>query len=151
MPDAQYENNQRGSSSLATRSCRNFRIRRESCGRKVAVSTLALAAVVSLLVLSLLPRDGDGVQKFRELALQQDLVVMRNTLNEYVADNHKRPQTLKELVITGYLKSIPVDPVTKRANSWVVEWSHDAKMTGIVNIRSGSRSTSSKGTAYRDW
>ena len=119
--------------------------------RKVAVSKLAVAAVVSLLVLSLLPRDGDGVQKFRELALQQDLVVMRNTLNEYVADNHKRPQTLKELVMTGYLKSIPVDPITKRANSWVVEWSHDAKMTGIVNIRSGSRSTSSKGTAYRDW
>ena len=120
-------------------------------GRRVAFFALAVAALASFLFLFFSPQNGDSVEKMSELVLQEDLFVMRSMLNEYAADNHKRPQALEELVRTGYLKSIPIDPMTKRIDSWVVEWSNDPKMPGIINIHSGCRALSSKGTAYRDW
>jgi general secretion pathway protein G len=76
---------------------------------------------------------------------------MRAILNQYTLDLRKRPQSLNDLVETGCLRQIPADPMTKRNDTWVLEWSDDPKMPGIVNIRSGSNSVSSKGTGYHDW
>ena len=76
---------------------------------------------------------------------------MRSVLDQYVMDKGTRPQSLDALVKAGYLKQIPVDPMTRRNDSWVLERSNDPTKPGIVNIRSSSRSTSRDGTAYSTW
>lgn len=87
----------------------------------------------------------------REESLRQNLFTLRYVVNEYTVDQHKRPQSLVELVAAGYLKKVPADPLTGRDDSWVVEWSKDSKKPGIVDLHSASRSISSGGTAYCDW
>jgi len=82
--------------------------------------------------------------------MQQNLFPLRTLLDAYVADKHRRPQSLDELLASGYLKQVPTDPMTGGNDSWAAEWSNDPKAPGMVNIRSGSHSISSKGTAYRN-
>jgi general secretion pathway protein G len=110
----------------------------------------ALASAVALASL-FVPSAFTSAQQAREWKLQQNLHVMRAILNEYTLDLRRRPQSLNDLVENGYIKQIPADPITKRNDTWVLEWSDDPKMPGIANIRSGSNTVSSKGSAYHDW
>jgi general secretion pathway protein G len=109
-----------------------------------------LAAAVALASL-FVPSYVTTPRQAREFTLQQNLHVMRAILNQYALDLRRRPQSLDDLVEAGYIRWIPADPTTKRNDTWVLEWSDDPRMPGIVNIRSGSSSISSKGSAYHDW
>ena len=75
----------------------------------------------------------------REGTQRQDLFTLRQILDQYTLDHHEHPQSLDDLVVTGYLRHIPVDPMTGRSDTWVLEWSDDPKMPGIVGIHSGYR------------
>jgi general secretion pathway protein G len=86
-----------------------------------------------------------------EASLRQNLFTLRYVVAEYTVHQHKRPQSLAELVAAGYLKEVPADPLTGRSDTWVVEWSKDPKTPGIVNVHSPSRSISRAGTEYCDW
>jgi len=46
--------------------------------------------------------------------------MLRQVISQYTLDKQRAPQTLDDLVQAGYLKSIPVDPFTGRAD-WVPE------------------------------
>ena len=111
--------------------------------------TVGLASGMAWLCVS--DQQAHGVAKSRERTLRSNLQVIRSVLNQYSIDHHKRPQSLDELVATGYLRMIPNDPITRRNDSWTLEWSNDPKNPGIVNVHSGSRSISSERTEYRDW
>jgi general secretion pathway protein G len=89
--------------------------------------------------------------KSRERVLRSNLQTMRSILEQYSIDLQKRPQSLDELVESGYLRNIPTDPMTKRNDSWALQWSNDAKNPGIVNIHRSSQSISTQGTKYCDW
>jgi len=84
-------------------------------------------------------RPGDSPRKAREQTLEQDLFTLREIVSQYTLDNHRRPQSLNDLVSAGYLKGLPIDPTTGRNDTWVVVWSHDPKTPGIVEIRSPHR------------
>ena len=121
--------------------------------RKGGLFILILVAAVSLGAASLACSAcyTTSIEWARENSLRQSLFTLRKVIDEYTVDQHKRPQSLDELVAAGYLKGVPVDPLTGRSDTWVVARSKDLKAPGIVNVRSASRSISSKGTAYRDW
>jgi general secretion pathway protein G len=75
----------------------------------------------------------------RARILQQDLFTMRQVLERYTLDHYGRPQSLDDLVAAGYLHQIPVDPMTSRNDTWVLERSDDPKTPGIIGIHSGHR------------
>ena len=97
-----------------------------------------------------------SVQKAKEAVLQEDLHVMRNAIDSYTVDKEKAPQSLDDLVQAGYLKSIPVDPVTSRNDTWITSQS-DAlsdigqSQGGIGDVHSGSQDKSIEGTLYNSW
>jgi general secretion pathway protein G len=97
----------------------------------VVLALLAAALIVPCL-------SGDSVVKMRERTLRQDVIVVRALIAQYTLDLHRRPQSLEDLVTSGYLKRVPTDPLTGRNDTWVAEWSNDPKMPGIVGIRSGA-------------
>jgi general secretion pathway protein G len=106
--------------------------------RKAVLVILAFVALALLIAAWLLPAYVDSVPKMREAVVRNDLFEMRAIISQYTLDLHRRPQTMDDLVTAGYLKRIPIDPMSGRSNTWVVEWSNDPKMPGIVGIRSGS-------------
>ena len=42
-------------------------------------------------------------------------------IDEYTYDKKKAPQALEDLVKEGYLRQIPVDPITRSDRTWVVQ------------------------------
>jgi general secretion pathway protein G len=75
---------------------------------------------------------------------------MRELLNQYYLDQHRYAHSLEDLVQSGYMKGIPVDPITGRNDTWAVE-RFKGPETGIVNVRSGSSQNSTDGTPYNTW
>jgi general secretion pathway protein G len=77
-------------------------------------------------------------------------------IDEYTYDKQKAPQSPQDLVSEGYLRQVPVDPMTQSADTWKVIM-EDASNTvsqsepGIFDVRSGSDKTSLEGTPYSEW
>jgi len=116
-------------------------------------AALAIAGVIALTLIVAelrVPREASP-QEERERVLRQDLTIMRQVLDQYLVDLHRRPSSLDDLVLAGYLRQIPIDPMTGRRDTWVGEMSKDPKMAGLVDIHSGSHSVSNKGNAYSQW
>jgi general secretion pathway protein G len=97
-----------------------------------------------------------SIVRSKEAVLKQDLVVMRQAIEQFTLDKQAAPQSLDDLVTSGYLREIPTDPVT-RQKDWVtvqtdVLLSPEQTTTGITDVHSASEQNSSfEGTAYSSW
>ena len=92
----------------------------------------------------------------REAALKEDLHVLRDAIDSYTIDKNKAPQSLDDLVQSGYLKSIPKDPMTHSTETWVTSTddtlqSIDQTEPGVNDVHSGSQETGSDGQPYSSW
>jgi general secretion pathway protein G len=88
--------------------------------------------------------------------LRQDLKTMRDQIDNYTMDKEKAPQSLQDLVDSGYLRKIPKDPFTNSSDTWTVESSDtlqslDQTEPGITDVHSGASDTGTDGVAYSSW
>ena len=94
------------------------------------------------------------VLKARETLLKQNLKDMRVALDQYAADREAMPQSLDELVSAGYLREMPIDPITEQAD-WIIEYEEDDISIdggqGIGNVRSNAPGAGADGVAYREY
>jgi general secretion pathway protein G len=107
--------------------------------KKTSLITLSLAGFVLITAAIFLPCYVTSPQETRTRILQQELFAMRQVLDQYTLDHQRYPQSLDDLVGAGYLRQMPVDPMTGRSDTWVWEWSGDPKAPGIIGIHSGHR------------
>lgn len=118
----------------------------------VVIAVSAVAAILGFIYInSYFNSYSEGIQTRREVALYENLRQLRLLLREHTTDKHRRPVSLDSLVTAGYLKHLPMDPMTKRRDSWILEWSNDSGSPGIGNVRSGSQAISGAGTRYAGW
>ncbi len=79
---------------------------------------------------------------------------MRSLLDQYGADKGKLPQSLDELVSSGYVRELPVDPITGQKD-WAVTTGDDPNTSeggqGVTDVHSASSDVSSEGTPYSEW
>ena len=95
---------------------------------------IVLAGVVAWL---LAPKYVTSPRRERERILRDDLFTMRTIIDQYTLDKQESPHSLEDLVLSGYLKNVPTDPMTRRNDTWVVKCSADKSEPGIVDIESG--------------
>ena len=115
--------------------------------------------VISIIVILLslaIPNYSQSILHAKETALRQDLYTMRSLIDQYTLDKQKAPQSLDDLVQSGYIKELPKDPFTNARDTWVPATddtiqSPDQTEPGIIDVHSGSDQTSSDGTAYSTW
>lgn len=90
----------------------------------------------------------------REAVLRDNLFKMRSLIDQYAADKGELPQSLEELVSSGYLRELPDDPFTGQKD-WVATTGEDPNSTdgaqGITDVHSNSGDISSEGTPYSEW
>ena len=91
-----------------------------------------------------------------ETVLKDNLRILRVTIDQYTADKKKAPQSLQDLVDAGYLREVPIDPITKSNSTWetvtdTAITSPDQTESGIIDVKSGSSAISSEGTPYNTW
>jgi len=92
-----------------------------------------------------------SIAKVKESVLHDDLRTMRLSIENYSADQHKRPESLHDLIAAGYLNQLPKDPLTNRRDTWTPEWSTNPASPGVANVRSGASGTDGKGIRYAGW
>ena len=120
------------------------------------IELMIVMAIIAVLMSVALPIYNRSIIRAKESVLKSNLFTMRTVIDEYTYDKQKAPQTLNDLVSDGYLRQVPVDPMTNNAESWKIIM-EDASNTvnqsepGIFDIRSGSDKTSLEGTPYSEW
>jgi general secretion pathway protein G len=129
--------------------------RRKSAGFTL-VELMIVMAIIMVLAVVAVPSYIGAMRQAREAVLKEDLHVLRNAIDSYTADKQKAPQSLEDLVTEGYLKSIPDDPMTRTASTWVVDTSSDLHTVdqtdpGIDNVHSGSQEQGTNGQPYSAW
>lgn len=131
---------------------------------------LVVMTIIGILAAVAIPALRDSPQRAREAALKEDLFTLRSTIDQFHGDKGYYPPDLQTLVTDGYLRQIPVDPMTKSRETWVVDYeelevgdessgaggegtqtSEEPLAPGIIDVHSGSSEKSLDGTVYKDW
>lgn len=122
------------------------------------IELIIVFALIGILVGLAIPQYKNALQNAKESVLKENLFLLRTLINQYYTDKWKYPATLQTLVDEDYIRSIPVDPITRSAETWkVVQEELEAEELmagvepGIVDVFSGSDQTAIDGTPYNTW
>ncbi|HET8730583.1 MAG TPA: prepilin-type N-terminal cleavage/methylation domain-containing protein [Moraxellaceae bacterium] len=115
------------------------------------VELLVVMAIIALLLSLAAPRYLNSLDKSKEAVLRENLSMTRQALDKYFGDNGKYPDTLADLVTRKYLRSLPVDPFSGSAATWIIVPPDSPEKGGVYDIKSGSPGNGSDGTAFKDW
>jgi general secretion pathway protein G len=117
---------------------------------------MIVMVVIGLLAAMAIPSYTTHIRNAKEAVLREDLHTLRGAIDSYTVDKQKAPQSLDDLVQAGYIKSMPVDPFTRRSDTWMPVQSDDLSsldqtQAGIDDVHSGAQQTGSDGTSYSSW
>jgi general secretion pathway protein G len=117
---------------------------------------IVVMMIIGTLAAIAVPAFTHHLKVAREAVLKEDLHTMRQAIDSYTVDKQKAPQSLDELVTSGYLKTMPIDPMTHRSDTWVGDRSDqyqnvDETATGINDVHSSAQQLSTDGSLYTTW
>ncbi|MCX6573549.1 MAG: hypothetical protein NTX99_06105, partial [Candidatus Aminicenantes bacterium] len=120
---------------------------------------IIVLSIIGLLVGLGLPQYKSATVKAREAVLKENLFILRRLIDQYAQDKGKYPASLQALVQDSYLRTIPVDPVTRQSTTWVevreLPSAEDPllnEIPGVIDVKSGSEEKSPlDGTPYNTW
>jgi len=136
---------------------RTGRLRRADRSGFTLIEIMIVMTIISILVSVAVPMYQKSILRAKESLLRNNLFTMRQVIDEYTVDKQKAPQSLDDLVREGYLREVPLDPITGRNDTWqpVMEdalTAVDQSQPGLWDVHSGSDKTSPlDGTPYADW
>jgi general secretion pathway protein G len=90
----------------------------------------------------------------KETVLKQNLQAFRKAIDQYTADKEELPQSLDDLVTMGYIREIPIDPITSEKD-WKVDIEEDTISRqggqGVVDVHSAAPGEGTDGVPYSDY
>jgi general secretion pathway protein G len=119
------------------------------------IELLIVMAIIGILVSMAVPIYQRSVVRAKESVLKQNLFTMRSVIDNFTYDKSRAPQSLQDLVTEGYLRQVPVDPMTGEAD-WVVVMEDSVTSVnqmepGIFDVHSKSEKKSLEGSPYNEW
>ena len=120
------------------------------------IELIIVMAIISVLIAVAVPLYTKSIARTKESLLRQNLFTLRTVIDEYTFDKKAAPQRLEDLVQAGYLRAVPIDPITGSDRSWRIVMedaitSVDQTQPGIYQVFSGSDLRSLEGTLYSEW
>ncbi len=120
------------------------------------IELMIVISIILILISTAIPIYQQSIVRAREAVLSQNLFTLRSVIDQYTLDKQKAPQSLEDIVQAGYLKQIPIDPITNSRDTWQTEQedylqSVDQSQPGITNVHSGAQGVGSNGVAYAEW
>jgi general secretion pathway protein G len=137
---------------------------RNPCERGFTLLELIVViAIIGILATIAMPALHNVPIRAHEAVLKTNLRTMRDVIDQHYGDKGKYPTSLQALVEEGYLRKMPIDPITKRSDTWVpdyeeIDQDHPPAETdtvegkpGIIDVHSGAPGLSLDGTPYKEW
>jgi general secretion pathway protein G len=123
------------------------------------IEVIIVFTLIGILVGLALPQYQTAIRKANEATLKQNLNILRTLINQYYTDKTQFPATLQTLVDEGYLRVIPIDPMTNSSETWIEipevlnpeDMLSGMEIPGIADVQSGSDRISVDGTPYSSW
>ena len=115
------------------------------------IELLVVMAIIATLLTIAVPRYTRSVHRSREAVLKQDLTTLRESIDKFYGDTGKYPQTLAVLVEKHYIRTIPIDPIAKASDKWIVVNAEDPEDTGVKDVKSGAEGMGENGVPYAEW
>jgi general secretion pathway protein G len=120
------------------------------------IELMVVIAIILVLIAMAAGRYERSVTRAKEAVLKEDLQTMRSAIEQFTLDKQQAPQSIDDLVSAGYLRQVPLDPMT-RARDWHVNFEDmmltpDQTAAGITDVHSSSDSVSTfENTPYSSW
>jgi general secretion pathway protein G len=134
--------------------------RPRSQGGFTLLELLVVMTIIGILAAIAVPALRDSPKRAREATLRADLFTFRSVIDQYKGDKGNYPVDLAVLVKDGYMRKIPLDPMTKAAD-WVLTMEEESTnepedpnvpaAPGILDVHSASKDKALDGTLYSEW
>jgi len=115
------------------------------------IELLVVMAIIAILLTIAVPRYFHSLERSKESVLHQNLALTRQALDKFYSDNGKYPDSLDDLVVKKYLRSLPYDPITESSTTWLIIAPDTADKGAVYDIKSGATGSALDGTEYKDW
>ena len=119
------------------------------------IELLVVLSIIVILSTMGMAQYRSSVIRSREAVLKEDLFRMNDAIDQYYADRGQYPPTIDALVSEGYMRKVPLDPITNQADWQTVPSEPDPNnptaAPGIYTVKSASDATALDGTKYSDW
>lgn len=122
------------------------------------IEMIIVFTLIGILVGLALPQYQSAVKKARESVLKETLFQLRKLIDQYYSDKGKYPASVQALVDENYLRKIPVDPITGKADTWLevqeqpsADEIEPGQVFGIVDVHSGAEGKGLDGTPFNTW
>jgi general secretion pathway protein G len=140
---------------LVRRHASSKRLRKGLARGFTLLELMIVISILAILMAIAAPIYNQSIIQARESVLRSNLSTLRNVISQFTLDKQKAPQSLDDIVQAGYLRQVPVDPMTRLPNWEVVQeditMAVDQQEPGITDVHSASGATASDGTAYSTW
>ena len=125
--------------------------RAKRAGGFTLIELLVVLAIIATLLTLAVPRYYSSIDKSKEAVLKENLFQMRDAIGKYYADRGKYPESLQALATDKYLRTVPLDPVTDSATTWIVVAPEDPQKGGVFDVKSGAQGKALDGTEFSTW
>ena len=115
------------------------------------IELLIVLAIVAVLLTIAVPRYYASLDRSKEAVLKENLYQLRDAIGKYYADRGKYPESLQALATDKYLRSVPLDPVTDSATTWIVVAPEDPQKGGVFDVKSGAAGKAIDGSEFSTW
>ena len=116
------------------------------------IEMMVVLTIIVTVVSIAVPFYSSAIVRARESVLRSNLLTLRTVIDQYTYDKETPPQSLSDLVDEGYLREVPIDPITKSRDTWEeITAIGPSGESGLFDVRSGSEENSLAGTPYNEW
>lgn len=122
------------------------------------VEILIVMTLIGILVAIAIPNFSKSTIRAREAVLKENLHQIRMAINNFYMDKKKYPTALEDLVVNKYLRTVPQDPILRKAEWELIHFETDdmeeldpEALEGIIDVKSKATGTALDGSKYSEW
>ncbi|EPF0317225.1 type II secretion system protein [Enterobacter chuandaensis] len=84
------------------------------------IELLVVMAIIATLMTLVAPRFFSQTERAKQIVQEHNLHALHAALDAFRRDRLIGPDTLDDLVQEGYLRKLPLDPVSNRSDTWQI-------------------------------